>query len=124
MQKEDLKQIADLLDSKLEKSLVKNNKALKDSIVESVTEKVVNEVGVLLNQAFGEFEAKVNARFEAIESELALKPSISQFNTWADNNLAPVQSDVDKLKYVNREALKEVPSALEMGQTLIEEGLA
>lgn len=107
MQKEDLKQIADLMDEKLS--------GFKDEIV--------NEIGGIVNTAFSEFEGRVNAKFEGIENELALKPSLSHFNDWADRIMTPVQLDVDRLKYINREEMKTLPTQLEISETLIQEGI-
>lgn len=110
MTKDDLKQIGELLDEKLDKA--------------------ISEIASAMNMAFAEHEEKNNERFDKIEqrfdkidAELANKPSLGQINAWADNNLIPFQRDVEKLKFLSIKKLKNLPDNLTISSALIEEGL-
>jgi hypothetical protein len=147
MQKEDLKQIADLLKAErvylkkelqagtksLQQELYASSKTLKaemqesnKSILSAIDGKIdhaITEMAAVVNQAFVELEAKTRERFDAIDKQLDLKPSIAQFQHWADENMAPASLDIDRLKYINRAAYKELPSQLEISEVLIQEGI-
>jgi hypothetical protein len=121
MTKDDLKQIGELLDSKLEEKLGK----------------AVSEIASMVNVAFTEFEEKTTQQFDKIidridgmeqrldkiDEELSHKPALHEINAWADGNLIPFQRDVEKLKYLHIKELKDIPDNLTISSALIDEGL-
>jgi len=140
MQQQNLQQISDLMDQKFEK----NNEKLKKDIV--------NEVGAITNQSFGEFEKKaeerfdkmdkrfdkmdkrfdkmdkrfdkMDKRFDKMDEELAKRPTKKEIFDWADKRIVNVELDMDKIKYLHRKEWKKLPRAYEIKKILIESGIA
>ena len=65
MQKEDLKQISDLLDIKFDQNFKQNNKALKKEII--------SEIGVITSYSFGLQEEVMDKKFEKFEKKISIK---------------------------------------------------
>lgn len=103
MTNDDLKQIAELLDEKLEKA--------------------VSDIAGIVNTAFSEFEEKTDRRFDKIEEELSQKPTSDKIFSWADGILVPVSRDVDRLKYLHMKEFKDMPDNLTINTALIDEGI-
>ncbi len=109
--------------------LVENNQVLKDDII--------TELGGVISTAFTEHEennkeyfdaiesqfVETGRRFDKIENTLADQPTRADVQKWADENVIPYQKDVDRLKFLNIKALKNVPDNITIREQLVEEGL-
>lgn len=133
MQEQDLQQIGDLLDKKLDEKLdlkfKENNKILK--------EEIIDEMAIVVNQAFSEQKEQLDVKFAEIDKnfvevhknfievkkEIAKRPTTERIFSWADERITTLELDTDKVKYLHREEWKKLPSALEISQILLNDGL-
>lgn len=126
MREQDLQQIGDLLDKKLDEKLdfkfKENNKILK--------EEIIDEMATVVNQAFSEQKEQLDIKFSEIDKnfaevkeEIAKRPTTERIFAWADEKITTLELDADKVKYLHREEWKKLPSALEISQTLLNDGL-
>lgn len=140
MQKQDLRQIGDLLDKKLEEKLdlkfKENNRILK--------EEIIDEMALVVNQAFSEQKVQLDIKFAEIDKnfvevhknfsdidknfaevkeEIAKRPTTKKMFSWADERITTLELEADKVKYLHREEWKKLPSALEISQTLLNDDL-
>ena len=121
LEEQDLKQIGKLLKE--------NNKTLKDEIVTEVT-------GVV-NDAFSEFEGKINKRVDGLENKITeldekvtamdrkieLRPTLNQIMSWGDKKIVALELDMDKVKYLHQEEFDKLPPQANISRALIERGL-
>ncbi|MBI2459102.1 MAG: hypothetical protein HYV53_00945 [Parcubacteria group bacterium] len=126
MQEQDLRQIGDLLDKKLDEKLdlkfKENNRMLK--------EEIIDEMAIVVNQAFSEQKiqldknfADIDKNFAEVKEEIAKRPTTERMFSWADERITTLELEADKVKYLHREEWKKLPSALEINQTLLNDGL-
>lgn len=115
MQPQDLQQISSLLNERFKE----NNKILKKEIVKEV----VDEVGVITNQAFGEFEERMDKKFDRVNRELAKRPTKKEMFGWADRKIVPLEIDMDKVKYLHLDKWNKLPPTIEISRTLVENKL-
>lgn len=118
LEEKDFLTIGSLLDQKLKK----NNKILKDEIVDEIT-------GVV-NDAFGEFEGKVNKRVDGLEDKITeldkkvdLRPTLNQIMNWGDKKIVALELAMDKVKYLHQEEFNKLPPQAEISRRLVECGL-
>ena|SRR3990167_1925988 len=111
LEKKDIQTIGKLLDEKLDKKLKENNKILKDGIVA--------EVGAVTSEAFSAVEAKI----DNIEKEIKLRPTLNQIMSWGDKKIIPLELDIDKIKYLHRDEMDNLPPPEEISKALLEKGL-
>ncbi len=115
MQKQDLQQISNLLDKKLDQKFKENNKILKKEIVD--------EIGAITNQAFNEQEERTDKRFDKIDKELAKRPTKKEMFSWADKRIVDIELDMDKVKYIHLDEWNKLPPTVEISKALVENKL-
>lgn len=136
MQKEDLLQIKELLDSsigdfrqEMKESFASNNAELRKEIKESndelrkeLVERMDSMEENIMTLSKIEFN-KIEDRFDEVDKELAKRSTLDQIMSWGDKKVVPLERDVEKIKYLHIEEFKELPSNFEISQKLAEEGL-
>lgn len=140
MQEQDLQQIGDLLDKKLDEKLdlkfKENNRILK--------EEIIDEMAIVVNQAFSEQKeqldikfadidknfaevrknfADIDKNFVEVKEDIAKRPTTERMFSWADERITTLELEADKIKYLHREEWKKLPGALEISQALLNDGL-
>ena len=108
MQKEDLKQLEQLLAKQLKKQFETSNKVILERM-DALEERIMT----LTKQ-----------EFDTVYEKIDRLPDINQIMSWADRQVVPVQRDNERLKFLHLDELKNLPSSLEISRRLIEEGLA
>ncbi|MEI7498545.1 MAG: hypothetical protein WCK11_04685 [Candidatus Falkowbacteria bacterium] len=136
MQKEDLKQIADLLDKKFDEKLEQQNKQIFSRIDEmeerimTLTKQEFDTVYERLNTIEEKFDTidesfeAVTQQFDRVEQQISALPTTSQIFNWGDQQIVPMGRMLDKLKFLHIDELKNLPSNLEISQRLVDEDLA
>jgi hypothetical protein len=119
MTKEDLKQIGDLMDTKLEKALKSNNKDIS-KIIDEKLEVAINDIAAVVNTAFSEFEEKINEKFEKIDERFE---TVDERFVDLKDILRDSKSDLLKLKFLHMTELKDAPDNLTIISKLEDEGL-
>ena len=124
MQKRDLQQISSLLDQKLDQKFKENNKK-----IEKIIDKKIDEVIVTSKAQFDEHTRKfdehtkrlnkMDENLAYIKEELEKKPTKEDLFGWADKQMTPVKLDVDKLKYIHRDAWQDLPDGGTVSRVLI-----
>lgn len=134
MQQQDLQQISDLMDKKLDQKFKENNKILK--------EEIVDEIGVITNQGFNEQEERMTARFEKVDARFEkvderfnkADDEFKKINDKCDNiyericdktdiKLRDLELDMDKVKYIHLKEWDKLPPTYEISEALAEKNL-
>ena len=127
MTKEDLQQIGDLMDTKLDKALKDNNldlhkeftKLLENNnklIIEEINDKIIPEFANIVSTAFSEFEGKVNERFDRVDERFARVEerldTLTEDMKYIKEEVSGVKHDVTLLKYFHIKDFKSAPDSL------------
>ena len=122
MQKNDLKQISNLLDETLDKKFRENNKNLvtKDDLKSTFKEnnkKIFKKIDGVKNELLDSMQDEfsnntkqhnqMNKRFDKIDLELKKKITKNDLDDWEFSK--SFETDIDALKYVNINKLKTLP---------------
>jgi len=65
----------------------------------------------------------VQKQFDKINDKLDKKANESTVLSWGDEQVIPLRSDVDKLKYLHKDEWKKLPDSGAISRILVEEGL-
>ncbi|MFH0892214.1 MAG: hypothetical protein V1867_05530 [Candidatus Falkowbacteria bacterium] len=122
MDKKDLQQISCLIKEELKE----NNK----KIFEKIDEKI-DDLAITVNQSIGGLEegmGRVENRLDKVENRLDKVESTNDkiyksICSYTDNELAGLQTDMDKTKYLHIEEWKKLPSSASISAKLVEKGL-
>ena len=135
MQKRDLQQISSLLDQKLDQKFKENNKEIYKELndtkksLESKIDEQENLISAAIKDGFGEMDVKISkieqeakelkGELKEVKEELKKKPNEDRILKWADEQVTPVKLDVDKLKYIHRDAWQDLPDGGTVSRVLI-----
>ena len=65
----------------------------------------------------------MDERFDKLEEKVDYLPTKADVQKWGDNNLVPYQRDMDRLKFLHIDELKNIVDNLTISKTLVDEGL-
>ncbi len=94
--------------------------ATKDDLKQEVDE-AVNILAITVNQNFKNFGLKINKRFNKIENKISKMLSKEEFYNYMDDKAFEV--NIDKLKYLHFQELKNIPNRKIIKETLIANNL-
>ena len=100
------------------------------TVVQEEVNKRVEESETLITSAIAEgfdgvqkqFDG-VQKQFDKINDKLDKKANESTVLSWGDEQVIPLRSDVDKLKYLHKDEWKKLPDSGAISRILVEEGL-
>ncbi len=96
------------LEEKLEAKLEENNLKLEKRL----TRIILEEVGEIIER-----------QNEFLTKELAKFPTKEDLFSYVDNKIIPIELDVDRLKYLNKDKWKKLPEQRIINEELIEAGI-
>lgn len=129
MQKQDLQQISDLLDEKLDEKFKENNKKIFKKI-----DKVDKKIETVLKTTKEGFDENtkdhqiINNRFDKVEERLKKVENknnkiYKSICSYTDNELAELQFNMDKVKYIHINEWDNLPPAHEISKELVKREL-
>ena len=117
-----VKQIVDeSLDEKLDKKFRENNKKIFKKI-DGVKNKLLDSMKEEFDDNT-EQHNQLNKRFDKVDKTLESKADKSTLLDWADKRILGLELDRDRMKYLHIKEWKNLPSAHKINDTLIKEGL-
>jgi uncharacterized protein YicC (UPF0701 family) len=138
MQKSDLKQIKQVVDTSVKHAI---NTSVKQIIDESLDKKLDQKFKENNKKIFKRIESKidsaeerimtstqkefhdVNEKLDGIDKTLENKADKSTLLNWADKRILNLELDRNKAKYFHIKEWKDLPSAQKINSTLIKEGV-
>jgi transcriptional regulator of heat shock response len=131
MKKQDLQQISNLLNQKLDQKFKENNKKIFKKIngVDEKVEKLLTTVKEEFDkntEQHNEVDKRFNEvdkRFNKVDEELKKKATSQQVLSWGDDKIVALELDMDKVKYIHLDEWEKLPPTVEISKTLVEHKL-
>ncbi|MFW0862377.1 MAG: hypothetical protein ACKKL6_02215 [Candidatus Komeilibacteria bacterium] len=96
----------------LKQAFIENNKHL-------ATKDELHELTLMVQKGFD----NVESRFQDLEYQISLRPTMAKIMDWTDRRLLALQMGLQKTKYILRDEWEKLPPQREIHRTLMDRGI-